>query len=145
MKYLLIFAMVVVHFGVTASRPAWSQNQALLVGEVRVVSIPFDIRSILSGSDSVVNLNAEGPRSVIITGLNPGRTNVIVLGSQNERRDFSLIVSPDQRDLVYIHQGASGLINFRCESRCDREADNTEGSSDISSALPSNETEAEVK
>jgi hypothetical protein len=70
---------------------------------------------------------------------------VIVLGSQNERRDLSLVVSPDQRDLVYIHQGASGLINFRCESRCDRETDNTEGSSDIGSALPGNEEAAEVK
>jgi len=116
-----------------------------VVGEVKVVEIPFEIRSILNGSDEVVNLNVDGLRTIIMTGISSGRTNLIVLGQENERIDYSLHVVSDQRGLVYLHEGAAATVKFNCEARCLRENSEGQGSSSIESALPLSGGDAAAK
>jgi hypothetical protein len=133
MRVILIFTMAVIHWTLSIFNPALGQDDSLLVGEVRAIAVPFEIRSILNGSDEVVNLNVEGPRTLILTGITPGRTNVIVFGSTDERLDLSISITADLRDLVFLHEGASNSVTFRCDKRCTRDKNNEEGSSNSSS------------
>jgi Flp pilus assembly secretin CpaC len=99
--------------------PALAQEETLLVGEVRVIDTDFEIRSILNGSGEVVNLNVEGTKTLIMTGIMPGRSNVIVLGTKDERLKFSLVITTDQRDLIHVHRGPDDSAALRCNPRCD--------------------------
>ena len=99
--------------------PALAQEESILVGEVKVIDTNFETRSILNGSREIVSLNAEGPNTVIITGMMPGYSNIIVLGSENERKEFLVAVKADHRDLVHIYTGPDKTIALRCNPRCD--------------------------
>ena len=145
MKSKLFFCLVFAHIVFFINGQAYGEDRSLVVGEVTAVDIPFDIRTILNGSDEVVNLNVDGLRTIIMTGISSGRTNLIVLGQEEQRIDFSLNVVSDQRDLVYLHEGAASTIAFKCEQRCLRENDNSEGSSPLEAALPSSGGDAAAK
>jgi hypothetical protein len=127
MRFQLILGVVIFHLAMGTGIYAWGQDEMLKVGEVRIIKVPFEIRSILSGSDAIVNLNAEDARSVVLTGVTPGRTNVIIIGAKSERKNLSLTITSDERDLIYIHQGSSDQTYFRCDPRCARQ--NSAGSS----------------
>ena len=145
MRPRLILWLAFAHVSVLITSHAYGDEKSLLVGEVKAIEIPFDIRSILNGSDEVVNLNVDGPRTIVMTGMTPGRTNLIILGSQKEKLDFSLTVSSDQRDLVYLHEGAATTVTFKCEERCLREDGGGESSSPLEAALPSTDGGAATK
>jgi len=145
MKSWLFFWLVLTHFVFFINGQAYAEDKSLVVGEVKAVEIPFEIRSILNGSDEVVNLNVDGLRSIIMTGISSGRTNLIVLGQENERIDYSLHVVSDQRGLVYLHEGAAATVKFNCEARCLRENSEGQGSSSIESALPLSGGDAAAK
>jgi len=145
MKSWIFFWLVLTHFVFFINGQAYAADKSLVVGEVKVVEIPFEIRSILNGSDEVVNLNVDGLRSIIMTGISSGRTNLIVLGQDNERIDYSLNVVSDQRDLVYLHEGPAATVTFKCEARCLRESSAGEESSSLESALPLSGGEATAK
>lgn len=136
MKSKLFFWLVFAHIVFFINGQAYAEDRSLVVGEVTAVDIPFDIRTILNGSDEVVNLNVDGLRTIIMTGISSGRTNLIVLGQENERIDFSLNIVSDQRDLVYLHEGAAATVTFKCEARCLRENSGGESSSSLEAALP---------
>jgi hypothetical protein len=139
MRVWLICVAAIAHMGLYISSPAMGQDDSLMVGEVKVFQIPFDIKSILNGSDAVVN----GTRTLIMTGMAPGRTNLIVLGSKDERIDYSILISVDNRDLVYLHEGPSNNVIFRCGDRCEREESEEGESSPLDSTLPSNDGNAQ--
>jgi len=145
MKSWLFFWLVLTHFVFFINGQAYAEDKSLVVGEVKAVEIPFEIRSILNGSDEVVNLNVDGLRTIIMTGISSGRTNLIVLGQKNERIDYSLHVVSDQRDLVYLHEGAAATVKFNCAARCLRENSEGQGSSSIESALPLSGGDAAAK
>jgi hypothetical protein len=145
MKLWLFFWLVLTHFVFFINGQAYAEDKSLVVGEVKAVEIPFEIRSILNGSDEVVNLNVDGLRTIIMTGISSGRTNLIVLGQENERIDYSLHVVSDQRGLVYLHEGAAATVKFNCEARCLRENSEGQGSSSIESALPLSGGDAAAK
>ena len=145
MRVWLICVAAIAHMGLYISSPAMGQDDSLMVGEVKVFQIPFDIKSILNGSDDVVNLNVDGTRTLIMTGMAPGRTNLIILGSKDQRMDYSILISADNRDLVYLHEGPSNNIIFRCGYRCEREEIKEGESSPLDSALPSNDGNAQPK
>jgi hypothetical protein len=145
MKSWLFFWLVLTHFVFFINGQAYAEDKSLVVGEVKAVEIPFEIRSILNGSDEVVNLNVDGLRTIIMTGISSGRTNLIVLGQENERIDYSIHVVSDQRGLVYLHEGAAATVKFNCEARCLRENSEGQGSSSIESALPLSGGDAAAK
>jgi len=145
MKSWIFFWLVLTHFVFFINGQAYAEDKSLVVGEVKAVEIPFEIRSILNGSDEVVNLNVDGLRTIIMTGISSGRTNLIVLGQENERIDYSLHVVSDQRGLVYLHEGAAATVKFNCEARCLRENSEGQGSSSIESALPLSGGDAAAK
>jgi hypothetical protein len=145
MKIRLFFWLVFAHIGLLINGPAYGEDKSLVVGEVKAVAIPFEIRTILNGSDEVVNLNVDGLQTIIMTGTSAGRTNLIVFGQKNEKIEFSLQVVSDQRDLVYLHEGAASTITFKCEQRCLRENNDSEGSSPLEAALPSTGGDADAK
>ena len=137
MKTRLILWLAFAHISIFINNPAYGEDKSLLVGEVNVIDIPFDIRSILNGSDTVVNLNVDGPRSIIVTGMEPGRTNLIALGANRERIDLAITVSSDQRDLVYLHEGAAATVTYKCEQRCLREqSESGGGEPSLEAAVP---------
>jgi hypothetical protein len=145
MRIFLILTVAIIHFGLSVFNTAWGQENSLIVGEVKAINVPFEIRSILNGSDEVLNLNVEGPRTLIMTGMAPGRTNIIIFGSKEERSDFSISVASDQRDLVFLHEGASKTTPFRCNPRCEREKKDDGGSSGLEAALPATSGESASK
>ena len=119
MRILMIVVLSIAYTLFNGWVPALAQEETILVGEVRVIDTNFEIRSIVNGSREIVSLNAEGPNTVIITGMMPGYSNIIVLGSENERKEFLVAVKADQRDLVHIYTGPDKTIALRCDPRCD--------------------------
>ena len=119
MRILIIAALTMIISFINGGVPALAQEETIRVGEVRVIDTTFEIRSLLNGASDVVSLNAESPKALILIGLTPGRSNIVVLGEQGARSNFSVTVKADQRDLIHIHKGPSEAVAIRCDPRCD--------------------------
>jgi len=120
MRSLAIFCAIISHFAIAIPTSSAAEPISVRVGEAKVVSTPFNISSIVIGSNDVVDLNVDQRSSLIITGVTAGRSNVIVLGTGGDRYDLDVVVQSDERDLVFIHNGTNETVPFRCHSRCER-------------------------
>jgi hypothetical protein len=120
MRILAIFCAVLAHLTITISTTTANDEMSVLVGEAKVVGIPFEISSVIVGSSNIVDLNVDQSSSLIITGLTTGRSNVIVLSERGDRHDLDVIVTADERDLIFVHNGTTETVPFRCHSRCER-------------------------
>jgi Flp pilus assembly secretin CpaC len=119
MRILIISALTMTLSFINGEVPALAQEENMRVGEVRVIDTTFEIRSLLNGASNVVSLNADSPKTLILIGLTPGRSNVVALGGKGARSEFSVTVRADQRDLIHIHKGPNQTVATRCDPRCD--------------------------
>jgi hypothetical protein len=120
MRILAIFCAILAHLTITISTATANDEMSVLVGEAKVVGIPFEISSVIVGSSNIVDLNVAQSSSLIITGLTTGRSNVIVLSERGDRYDLDVVVVADERDFIFVHNGTSETVPFRCHSRCER-------------------------
>ncbi len=120
MRILAISCAILAHLTIVISTATANDEMSVLVGEAKVVGIPFQISSVIVGSSNIVDLNVDQSNSLIITGLTTGRSNVIVQSERGDRHDLDVVVIADDRDLIFVHNGTSETILFRCHSRCER-------------------------
>jgi Flp pilus assembly secretin CpaC len=116
-RKLLITSFLLATLGVAGAQQL-TEMQTLMLGHVTIYNTGESFAQIIIGNPKIVDIYATSDRTVTMTALATGATNVIFVNARGEPvAQFEVLIQDPQQSRVRIHNKPSGLVGstvYRC-------------------------------